>query len=360
MAGRLEVPHRRLWLAVAYVLVALLATVGATLGQSMLTAIRADGWPRHSATVVKSEVGQSQKRFTRRRFPDIEFRYVIQNVSYTTSTLSAMDAWCITPKLHETMDRFPRNAVLEIAVNPDDPAEAYVQTGFRWAHLASALHFLPLVSLLGYAWLASLRRVPQGATVVGPFLAYVEPLPRLVLVRTTIAQIGLLGMTIFGVFATLHIVGQEATDPTWDGYAMIPPGLNPGPGDLRSSIIIAVAGSAAAGLVACAWRLIRQRRFGLELIVDTRHRALIFPKPLLRRRALVPVREIKHLAIQPVISNVEGGELTHYELWLISRVRPPRRFLNCRVAADAHAVTRWINASLEAGGCKPIAVDSNV
>lgn len=360
MAGRLEVPHRRLWLAVAYVLVALLATVGATLGQSMLTAIRADGWPRGQARVVKSQLRQPQSGSTSSLVAEVAFNYVIQNASYTTSRLSAMDWWCTYPKAIPTLDRFSLNAVVEIAVNPDDPAEAYVQTGFRWAHLASAIQVLPLVSLLGYAWLASLRRVPYGATVVGPFLAYADPLPRLVLVRTTALQIGLLGITLTGVCGIPYIGIESATDPTWQGNAMIPPGINPGPGDLRHSILFAVAGSVCGGLLAIGWRLVRQRRFGLQLIVDTQHKALILPKPLLRKRPNMPLDDIRRMEVRTVRARSEAGTLHYYEVWIVGHVAPSRRILTCRVASHGRGVTQWVNETLEASGCGQIDVYETV
>ncbi len=336
-----------LWLLVVAVL------LGVLLVQVWRAAVTA-GWPRVTATMVRAELVP----------PDglarLEYEYEINGQRYKGREISRFGLWSGIAQQDELVKRFAAGSRPEVAVNPADPREAYLQAGWRTVHLAPLLLLVPAVCLLGVVLAGSLSEQP-GARLIGPFVAFEKPLPRLVLVERSAAELGLLiGAGVSGAW-WVAAAAMTRLAPLWSGQTSIPPGIDPGPGELHWMLLVAPAAGLFAAAGAYLWRKRQLALAEMEIIIDPKRRLLVGPKRVGREREIAMLDQIYRLRLREVYTSderwVEMGERTvrvppeaKYELWVRQTGRDDVLLYTSKSKEQCEAALDWIRGTLLAAG----------
>lgn len=345
--GHPRVVIARAWLLVVAVL------LGVLLVQVWRAAATAN-WPRVTATMVRAELVPPDG------LAKLEYEYEVGGQRYKGREISRFGLWSGVAQQDELVRRFAAGSRPEVAVNPGDPREAYLQAGWRAVHLAPLLLLVPAVCLLGVVLAGSLSEQP-GARLIGPFVAFEKPLPRLVLVEKAAGELGLLvGAGVGGAWWMAAAVVTRLA-PQWDGQTGIPPGIDPGPGALHWMLLVAPA----AGLLAAAgvylWRKRQLALAEMEIIIDPKRRLLVGPKRPGWEREVAMLDQIYRLRLRQVYTSderwVDMGELSvrvppeaKYELWVRLTGSDDVLLYTSKSQEQCEAALDWIRGTLLAAG----------
>lgn len=179
------------------------------------TALRSDSWPRVLGNVTEVKLKQNS---TRRSFSPpysvwLEYRYSYLEHEYTGEEVSPFALWGGDGAALDVAARFPKGSDFYVAVNPGNPQQAYLQTGFRWAYLAPFAVLIPAVlacSIATSMYMRSDSRRPAGSE------------PRFPIFAATAAGVGVVLLVVFFT---------NPFHPKLNGSGVFPLGPNPGPGD---------------------------------------------------------------------------------------------------------------------------------
>lgn len=337
-----------MWFGICWLIGLLVVAVLA--GRALFTAVAADGWQQGTARVVRSELVKKKRKRSTYEVAVVEFAYDAGGVKQTGTMLSAFDNWSRDGSPREVVARFPLGADVPVAVNPDDPTEAYVQTGFRWAYGSTVMAFLPALAMLGAALAGGLRQLPPGAKVVGSYFAFSQPLPRLVLLQTSAIQMGMIwaliasGVGVAGLFLT------ESLTPEWGGRTMIPPGINPGAGDMPVLLLVVPAVTAAAAVVGWLWRSKQEASHDKEMVIDAGHDLMVFAKPAFGARPTLALSAVQGLQTRKVVTRTSKSKTTKYEVWVVTAEGPSKLIVKCSTSLEADEIVGWISETMVAGG----------
>lgn len=327
-----------------------LLVVGVLAGRALVTAVMADGWQQSTGRIVRSELSQRKSKRSTYFVAVIEFAYDAGGVKRTSTGLSAFDGWSRKGNPNELVARFPLGADVPVAVNPDDPSEAYLQTGFRWAYAATVVASLPAVAVLGMALAGVLRQLPAGARVVGPFVAFDQPLPRLVLLKSSAVQMGMIWAAIAGGIGVLAMFEMGSFTPEWNGRTTIPPGLNPGAGDLPWILIAMPAAAAAAAGAGWFWRRRQEASFKHEVVIDAANDLMVLAKPVFGVRPTLALLTVTRIETRKVVTRTGKKRITRYDVRLQRTEGPSERVARCKSSMHADEVVRWLTETMQAGG----------
>lgn len=327
-----------------------LLVVAVLAGRALFTAVAADGWQQGTARVVRSELVQKKRKRSTYEVAVVEFAYNAGGAKEMGTMLSAFDNWSRTGSAREVVARFPLGADVPVAVNPDDPTEAYVQTGFRWAYASTVMALLPGLAMLGAAMAGALRQLPPGARVVGSFFAFSQPLPRLVLLQTSATQVGMIWALIASGVGVVGLFLTESFTPVWAGKTTIPAGINPGAGDMPVLLLVVPAVTAAAGVVGWLWRSKQEASHDKEMVIDAGHDLMVFAKPAFGARPTLALTAVEGMQTRKVVTRTSKSKTTKYEVWVVTSIGPSQLIVKCSTSLAADEVVAWITETMVAGG----------
>ena len=343
-----QAPNKTLltWLTALWLVgVAVFAFI--TIGQ-IHPAVAADSWPRRTATITTSQViTRTGGRRSRREVAEIRYQYQVNESNFSSSSISSIP-FAASGNARVLVGRFPQDSSTEVAVNPLDPTEAYLQTGFRWSAACLLLSLLPLLCLGAAGVSVSvLRRVPKGAGYVGPYTAYNSPLPRLVTLLLTPSNIGWVCAALTGGLGMLALLMSGGFRPIWGGSSVIPPGINPGPGDLPWLIPATLVAVPLAGVCGFLWRQRQLAACQHEIVIDTARQLLITSKFWRTERTALSLAEIAGFCTRRVETRIGTEKQVSFEICPVNAegIRQAK-LLSTRSHAYADAVAAWLNSNI--------------
>ncbi len=350
MQLRTTIPNKAFWSWFTALWLLGVAVYAAYLLLDVTTALAADNWPRDVATVTTSQViSRPGRRGSRNLTAEISYTYTTGGQLLSSSSISPIRLGA-SPDAVILVTRFPEGTTTEAAVNPDDPAEAYLQTGFRWSMASAILILLPTLCIGGAAACMSFfRRTPDGAGFIGPYTVYPTPLPRLVTLQLPASAVGLLWAAITGGIGILLLLLLNGFVPTWNSRTIIPPGINPGPGDLPWLVPATIAASTLAGVCGYLWRHRQLSACQHEIVIDVARQLLITPKSWRSKRRAVSLSEITHFTSDRIETQFGTKKQVRFDICPVDKLGAKgSKLLSCSTAIDASAVVLWLNESIGA------------
>lgn len=353
MAKRQGNPLRLFWICFGSLWLIGLLVVGKPAVQGMATSVAADRWPRVLGTVTEVELKKNDgyRNTLKTNYSVwVRYQYSVGRRQYTSDRIRPL--WSLGGNVAalDVAARFPKGSDIEVAVNPADPAEAYLQTGFRWSDAAVLAALLPAVAMLGVAGAGVFRRTPHGAYWVGPFLAYTEPRPRLVALWASASQIGLIWAVAVGTVGALMMFPTLSFTSAWNGQTAIPPGVNPGAGDFPVMVLLLPLATTAAAFVGWHRRKLQERGREHEIVIEPELDRMLFAKSRSKARTSRRLSDIERLQIFVIRNSAKQFGHTEYELWVKTSVDVAERAVTCLSMRDADEVAGWITQNLRAGG----------
>jgi len=108
---------------------------------------KSHAWPKVQATITKSLVREGTAGDGTSHLPEFAFRYTVAGVEYTSSLHTEGTPFPATEDdVHQMLKRFPVGSTVQVAVKPEDPRCAILDTGFPKAW--NALRRASLVAIV--------------------------------------------------------------------------------------------------------------------------------------------------------------------------------------------------------------------
>jgi len=347
MQLRTTIPNKAFWSWFTALWLLGVAVYAAYLLLDVTTALAADNWPRAAATITTSQViSRPGRRSSRNLTAEISYTYTVGGKLLSNSSISPIRLGA-APHAVILVSRFPQDTTAEAAINPDDPSEAYLQTGFRWSMASSMLILLPTLCIgIAAAFMSFLRRTPNGAGFIGSYTVYPTPLPRLVTLQLPASAVGLLWAAITGGIGILLLLLSDGFVPTWNSRTVIPPGINPGVGDLPWLVPATVAASALAGVCGYLWRHRQLSACQHEIVIDVARELLITPKSWTSERRAIGLSEITHFTSNRIETQFGTKKQVRFDVCPMDKLgNKGTKLLSCSSTTDASAVVLWLNES---------------
>jgi hypothetical protein len=260
--------------------------------------IRAQNYPTTMGVITHSEVeshaGGKRTEYT----PNVQYRYAVAGNTYSSNRYRFGELYAYEGKAHQIVAEHPVGKQVRVSYDPDNPADALLQSGLDGGDLFLSMFLLPLnlvILVLGSLWAGQAWRRAAESPAGGARMwdDGFQVRVRLSQSRPYVVAAVVAGLLAFGsLFVALGFGGAH------------PP---------MTLMVVAWCVVLAAWLlsyIGCVWKLAQG---GSDLVIDTTAQQVALPQTTGRNAVvMIPMRAITSVDVEQVEKRGSRGEKFSY------------------------------------------------